>query len=59
MVSWPEKAELQPQVKVNAHEKKKANWVVHILCRNITEWQKEGRIEVIGRQDINSYMKNL
>jgi hypothetical protein len=25
------------------------------LCRNITEQQKEGRTEVIGRQDISSY----
>ena len=32
---------------------RKANWIGHILCRDIIEW-KEGIIEVIGRQDISN-----
>jgi len=48
--------EFKPQHKVNAHEiNKKANWIGQILCRNIIEWKKEGRLEVMGRQDISSY----
>jgi len=52
--------EFKPQHKVNPHENnKKANWIGHILCRNIIEWKKGGRIEVMGRQDISSYRMTL
>ena len=40
-------------------KKEKKKGVGHILCTNITEWKKEERLKVIGRQDINSYRMNL
>jgi len=39
--------------------RRKANWIGHILCWNSTEQKKEGRIVVIGRQDICSYWITL
>jgi len=39
--------------------RRKVNWIGHILCRNSTEQNKEGRIEVIGRKDISSYTQTL
>jgi len=40
-------------------KRRKANWVGHILCRNIIEWEIGGRIKVMRRQDISSYMMTL
>ena len=37
----------------------KKKLVGHIFCRNITEWKKDERQKVIGRQDISSYRMNL
>jgi light-regulated signal transduction histidine kinase (bacteriophytochrome) len=39
--------------------RRKANGIGHILCKNITEWKKQGKIEVIERQDISSYRMTL
>jgi hypothetical protein len=52
--------EFKPQHKVYPYENnKKANWIGHILCRNIVEWKKGGRLEVMGRQETSSYRMNL
>jgi len=39
--------------------RRKVDWIGNVLCRNIIEWKKGGRIEVIGRQDISSYRMTL
>jgi len=42
------------QKTLHTQERRKANWIGHILCRNcslqlVTEGKIEGRIEVMGR----------
>jgi len=45
----------QKKTPLHTQERKKANWIGHILCRNcslqqVTEGKIEGRIEVMARQ---------